>query len=146
MLSGLIGGATVDSKRIVITQHDLDRLRPVINDALAARTRDELAGLMGELDRALVVAPSEIPGDVVTMNSRVRLIDANTGEAIEMSLVFPDDADASAGAISILAPVGTAIIGYRAGDRVEWPTPAGTRTLTVDEVIFQPEAAGDWES
>ncbi len=135
----------MNTKRIVITQHDLDRLRTVVNDAAAPRTRDDLAGLIRELDRALIVEPHEVPGDVVTMNSKVQLADVETADQMEISLVFPNDTDSVEGAVSILAPVGTAIIGYRAGDTVEWPTPSGTRTLRIERVIFQPEAAGEWD-
>jgi len=135
----------VETKRIVITQHDLDRLRRVVNEAAAMRTRDDLAGLMGELDRAVIVAPQEVPADVVTMNSRVELIDVETDEAMEVSLVFPDDTDSVEGAVSILAPVGTAIIGYGEGDTIEWPTPSGPRAFRIERVLFQPEAAGNWD-
>lgn len=132
-------------KRIVITQYDLDRLRRLVDDAVAAGTRDDLAGLIGELDRAIVVAPHDVPGDVVTMNSRVRLVEADTGDEMEISLAFPEDVGSAPGAVSILAPVGTAIIGYSQGDSVEWPTPSGLRTFRIDQIIFQPEAAGEWD-
>lgn len=135
----------MSSQQIVITQYDLDRLRRLVNDAMAGGTRDDLAGLVGELDRTAVVAPSEVPSDVVTMNSRVRLVDLETGDVMEISLVFPEDADSAANAVSILAPVGTAIIGFSRGDSMEWPTPSGLRTFKIDAVIFQPEAAGEWD-
>lgn len=135
----------MSTKQIVITQYDLDRLRRLVNDAAAAGSRDDLTGLIGELDRAIAVAPHEVPGDVVTMNSQVRLVDVDTGDAMEMSLVFPEDAASADRPVSILAPVGTAIIGYRQGDIVEWPTPSGPRTFRIDRVIFQPEAAGEWD-
>jgi regulator of nucleoside diphosphate kinase len=104
-----------------------------------------LDDLVGELDRALIVAPHEVPGDVVTMNSKIQLVDAETAEEMEIALVFPEDTDSVEGAVSILAPVGTAIIGYSEGDSVEWPTPSGTRTLRIERVLFQPEAAGEWD-
>lgn len=134
------------SKRIVMTRQDMDRLRLVVNDAIiSGRSRHELDGLVGELDRALIVAPEEVPNDVVTMNSKMRLVDAATGDTMEMSLVFPEDADPAGGTVSILAPVGTAIIGYSEGDSIEWPTPSGVRTYKIEKVLFQPEAAGEWE-
>lgn len=135
----------MEGKRIVITQHDLDRLRRVINDAEISRTRDDLAGLKGELERARIVAPEDVPSDVVTMNSKVELIDIETDEVMEVSLVFPDDTDSVPDAVSILAPVGTAIIGYGQGDTIEWPTPSGKRAFRIQRVLFQPEAAGNWE-
>ncbi len=134
----------MQAKRIVITQHDLDRLQRVVNDARISRAVD-VTGLVGELDRALVVAPEEIPGDVVTMNSKVRLIDVESGEPMDIALVFPEDANVAEGAVSILAPVGTAIIGYSQGDTIEWPTPSGTRTFRIERILFQPEAAGEWD-
>jgi len=85
---------TVNTKRIVITQHDLDRLRTVVNDAAALRTRDDLLGLIRALDRALIVEPHEVPGDVVTMNSKVQLADVETADQMKISLVFPDDTEA----------------------------------------------------
>lgn len=135
----------MNAKQIVITQYDLDRLTRLVNDAIAGGTRDDLAGLIGELNRAVVVSPSEVPSDVVTMNSRVRLVDLETGDVMEMLLVFPEDADSDEGAVSILAPVGTAIIGFSQGDSVEWPTPSGLRAFRIDAVVFQPEAAGEWD-
>lgn len=82
---------------------------------------------------------------MATMNSRVTLIDVETGDVMEVSLVFPDDVGSVEGAVSILAPVGTAIIGYGEGDTIEWPTPSGNRAFTIERVLFQPEAAGDWD-
>ena len=100
--------------------------------------------LKEELDRAQIVLPKDIPSDVVTMNSRVRLSDMSKGEEQVYTLVFPRDADTVTGKISVLAPVGTAILGYRVGDMIEWQVPAGKRKLKIEEIIYQPEAAGDY--
>jgi regulator of nucleoside diphosphate kinase len=78
------------------------------------------------------------------MRSKARLRDLDTGREMVYSLVFPDDADSNKGKISILAPVGTAMIGYGTGDIIEWKVPAGLRTLKVDAVLYQPEASGDY--
>jgi regulator of nucleoside diphosphate kinase len=78
------------------------------------------------------------------MNSRVRLRDLDSGEQMEVSLVYPSASDAAAKKISILAPIGTAILGYRKGDVVEWEVPAGMRRLEVEDVLYQPEASGDF--
>ena len=94
-----------------------------------------------ELDRAQIVSPSQVPEDVVTMNSRVRVKDVETGEDKTYTLVFPRDADFAQGKISVLAPIGTAILGYRVGDVIEWRVPGGRRKLRVEEVMYQPEAA-----
>ncbi|HSV27617.1 MAG TPA: nucleoside diphosphate kinase regulator, partial [Sedimentisphaerales bacterium] len=98
----------------------------------------------GELKRAKVVPSTKIPSNVVTMNSKVLLRDMNTLETTEYTLVFPKDANIEAGAISVLAPIGTAILGYREGDSVEWAVPAGVRRIQIEKVLYQPEAAGDY--
>ena len=78
------------------------------------------------------------------MNSKVRVTDLDTGESRVYTLVFPHDADYKEGRISILAPLGTALLGFQAGDVVEWRMPAGTRKLRIDEILYQPEAAGHY--
>lgn len=79
------------------------------------------------------------------MNSRVRLKDVETGEEKIYTLVFPSDAAIEANKISILAPIGTAILGYKAGDLIEWPIPAGVKTFRIEAVLYQPEAAGRYD-
>jgi regulator of nucleoside diphosphate kinase len=79
------------------------------------------------------------------MNSTVRLIDLETGEPETYTLVYPENAEPAAGKISILAPVGTAMLGYAVGDVFEWEVPAGMRRLKVDAILYQPEAAGDFD-
>lgn len=143
MLEKGVGMATRD---IYITEHDLDRLQRLMQ-VMSGRDRKDkpyVDKLEEELDRAHVVAPDQIPPDVITMNSKVRLQDLRTGEEIAYVLVFPGKANAAANAISILAPVGTALLGYREGDLIEWEAPAGTRSLRVLEVVYQPERAGDF--
>ncbi|MGB4785506.1 MAG: GreA/GreB family elongation factor, partial [Candidatus Acidiferrum sp.] len=85
----------------------------------------------------------DIPADTVTMHSHVRVRDLDTGGESTYTLVFPSDADIAKGKISILAPIATALLGYREGDEIEWPTPGGRRRLNVIRVLYQPEAAGD---
>jgi regulator of nucleoside diphosphate kinase len=132
---------------IYITEPDYQRLNGLIEFTRERNgvDREYLNKLEGELDRAEIVDPKEIPSDVITMRSKVRLKDLVSGEANTYSLVFPTEADFSEGKISILAPIGTAILGYKRGDTIEWPVPSGLRRLKVDEVIYQPEAAGDYE-
>jgi regulator of nucleoside diphosphate kinase len=91
-----------------------------------------------------VVAPQDIPGDVVTMNSAVLVKDLDTGAEMALTLVFPSEAGLEMGKISIVAPVGTALLGYRVGDTIEWKVPGRVRRLRVEKVIYQPEAAGDY--
>jgi Transcription elongation factor len=131
---------------IYITEFDLNRLRDVLKARInvKVRDRDHLDSLENELDRAHVVGPSAIPRDVVTMNSQVRIEDVDTGMENVYTLVFPSDASIPDKKISILAPIGTALLGSRAGGTVDWPVPAGMRTVRIKEVLYQPEAAGDY--
>lgn len=133
-------------KIIYITDTDKKRLKELIREARAYGSEREicLERLEKELNRAKVVKAKEIPKDVITMNSRVRLKDLDSQEEMIYRLVFPDNADPDENKISILAPIGTAIIGYRVGDVIEWKVPAGLRKLKVLEVLYQPEAAGDY--
>ena len=133
-------------RQIYITNFDLQRLEGLVDAAAAGSTRDSrnIEQLEQELLKAEVVDPAGIPPDVVTMNSKVCLKDLDTGEELEYTLVFPGDANLEAGKISILAPVGTALIGYRSGDRISWTVPGGIRKLKIIKVLYQPEAAGDY--
>ncbi len=133
-------------KEIFITEFDLTRLNALIADAKANRgSKKHLQGLEEELSRANVVDSRDIPPDVVTMNSQIRLKDVDTGEKMTLRLVFPQDADVNQDRISVLAPVGTAIIGFKVGDIAEWPVPSGIRRLQIMEIVYQPEAAGDFD-
>lgn len=89
--------------------------------------------------------PQEIPPDVITMNSKVCLEDTESKEEETYTLVFPEDADVQQGKISVLAPIGTAMLGYQVGDIFEWEVPAGMRKLRVKSILFQPEASGNFE-
>ncbi len=129
--------------RIYITNGDFERLRRLIAGRRGANAPDNkyLDMLEQELDRAEIVEPNAIPRDVVTMNSEVRLKDLDSGEARVYRLIFPSQSRTE-NSISVLAPIGTAMLGYRVGDVIEWPVPKGMRRLRVMDVIFQPEAAG----
>lgn len=131
---------------IFITQFDLERLRKLLQDAYHSQYCDSeyLEMLQKELDRAEVVSSRDIPKNVVTMNSTVRLEDLDTGEDETYTLVFPEDADIGQGKISILAPIGTAILGYEVGDTVVWDVPSGERRLRIKQILYQPEASGDY--
>lgn len=104
--------------------------------------RGNLQTLQEELQHAKIVEPDHIPRDVVTMRSEVRLIDEQTGQEMQVTLVFPEDAIAAYERVSVLAPLGAAILGCRAGDVVRFQVPLGWRTVRIVEVIYQPEAAG----
>ena len=132
-------------RRILITEDDMARLLDVVSRSRVALRRDQghVEELQRELERAEVVAAGDVPPDVVTMHSTVQVRDVNARVSSVYTIVFPVEADAAARRISVLAPVGTALIGYRTGDVIEWPTPGGIRRLLIEAVLFQPEAAGD---
>ena len=134
----------MEERTIHITQYDLMRLRALIVETKRAERRKSayLDSLAVELARAKVVAPAEIPADVVTMNSRVRLLDLDTHEEMCYTLVFPQEADIGEAKVSVLAPIGTAVLGYRVGDTFTWPVPDGVRRFQVLEVLYQPQASG----
>jgi regulator of nucleoside diphosphate kinase len=136
------------SKRIIqITELDRKRLIELIVDAQSGEYRKSvyLENLRGELERAEVVRPQDIPGDVITMNSTVTLTDLDTNEEETYTLVYPENADTVQGKVSILAPIGTAMLGYRVGDVFEWEVPAGKRRLKVEKILYQPEASGNYD-
>ena len=133
----------ITRRRILITEEDMARLRELVRQGrtTAYRDQDHLAELHAELARAEVVRSGDVSPDVVTMHSTVRVRDLDKGSSVVYTLVFPADADIKRNRISVLAPIGTALIGYRAGDLIEWATPGGLKRLAVEEIVYQPEAA-----
>jgi regulator of nucleoside diphosphate kinase len=98
--------------------------------------------LRAELERAIVVAPEVIPSSVVTMYSQVRYLDESAGVRRQIQIVYPEDADVELGKVSVLAPVGAALLGLEAGQTIDWRFPAGeTRRLRVEKVLYQPETS-----
>jgi regulator of nucleoside diphosphate kinase len=133
------------SNGIQITDYDVERLRELLRPGkLAGKDGEPFAQLQKELERAEVTSSGKISADVVTMNSVVRIRDLETQEEMILQLVFPRDANLDEGKISVLAPVGTAILGCRVGDTVQWRVPAGIRKLRIEQMLYQPEAAGDF--
>lgn len=129
---------------ISITKHDMHRLRNLIDNPDLMRQKPYLEQLEQELNRASIVESSAIPPDIITMNSTALLVDLETDEELLLTLVYPEHAYIPEGRISVLAPVGMAILGCRQGEVVEWEVPAGMRSLRIDSVVFQPEAAGEY--
>jgi regulator of nucleoside diphosphate kinase len=128
-------------KRIVVTNSDIERLNQLLE---ATSPQSDHAGryaLEQELDRAEIVTADEIAGNVVTMNSRVRLHDLDRDVEFVCSIVFPAEANSDQNRISILAPLGTALLGYRAGQTVRFPAPGGLRTVRITAIEYQPEAS-----
>lgn len=133
-------------KCIYVTENDMRKLRALVKSLKESLKKDEkyVQLLEAELNRAKVVKPAEIPSDVITMHSEVHLRDMNTKEETTYRIVYPYQADADKGYVSILAPIGTALLGYSEGDIIEWKVPAGIAKWKVIKVIYQPEAAGDF--
>ena len=127
---------------IHLTREDHDLLASLLSTRRSTGRAAPFADLEGELGRAVVVPRAEVPADVVTMNSVVRLTDLDNGRRGEYALVYPGHADFRLGRISVLAPIGTALLGQRAGDVVAWVMPAGTKRFRIDAVVYQPEAHG----
>ena len=129
-----------------MTEFDLRRL-----DALLERIRHQikpsptLTVLEREIERAEVVKPEEVPANVVTMNSQVQILDLDTSERRSVTLVFPAMAGIDEGRVSVLAPLGTALLGSREDASIEWATPRGVRRLRVERIVYQPEAAGRFD-
>ena len=134
-----------EKETLVISTYDKQRLiRLLRSGETSSELREELEDLMTEIERGSAVGPREVPADVVTMNSTVRVTHLDTNMPNVYTIVFPSEADYEKGRISILAPIGTALLGYRVGDVVNWEMPGGTRRLRIDEIVYQPEAAGDF--
>jgi len=134
------------AKKIQVTRVDHERLTRLIDSTRNVSTQDQafLDKLRTELVRARIISSKRVKPDVVTMNSTIKLRDLDNGELHEYQLVYPQDADPENNKLSILAPVGTALLGFSVGDTVEWPVPAGLRHLKIEEIIYQPESAGDY--
>jgi regulator of nucleoside diphosphate kinase len=136
----------MSQRNIYITNQDQQRLSDMVEEALARNSRD--SGFLKELARELALAqavdPKEVPADVVTMNSRVVLQDVESGETMDYTLVFPEKANIEKNLLSVVSPIGTAILGYVKGDILSWQTPGGPRKLKILDIPYQPEAAGDF--
>ena len=112
-------------KSIYVTSQDKRRLEDLLAEAAFSEPRQQgdLKSLADELRRAVIVEPNEVPVDVITMNSRAGLVDLDTGETVTFTLVFPQDAYLEEDKISVLAPIGAGMLGYRVGDEFEWNVP-----------------------
>jgi regulator of nucleoside diphosphate kinase len=121
---------------LVVADADARRLRGLLAGRRASALHDEahLHELEAELERAVLVSRDAIPAEVVAMDSAVRVLDLSSGERLEYTLVYPADANLAAGRISVLAPLGTALLGFREGDEFEWRMPGGLRRLRIEKV------------
>lgn len=135
------------SRQIFITEKDKIKLQKLINEAKEFHPGNEvyLNNLERELERAQLVASEKIPHNVITMHSKVLLRDIDSGEEMTYTLVYPNEANLMEDKISVLAPVGTAIIGLREKEAINWKIPSGMVRLEVKKILYQPEAAGDFD-
>lgn len=135
----------MNGKSAVITEADFDRLNGVVRSHLS-RLGDapRAAALDNELRRGQVVVGNRVRKGVVTMNTRMRIRDLDDDECQTYTLVFPQEADVNEGRLSVLAPLGIALLGAKTGDVVKFDVPAGTRRIKVEKILYQPEAAGDF--
>ena len=131
----------MQQRDVLLTDIDSSRLQSLIEGSKLRDMRDVGSAEMLErhLDEADVMPATHIHPDVVTMDSEVLVTDIGSGEAFSFHVVFPRSADASEGRISVLEPLGMAVLGRSVGDRIKWEAPGGLRTLRVEDVIYQPE-------
>lgn len=130
---------------IILSSLDFDRLYDLI-DSLPKNSVAGADELEAELERATVVSPKEIPPTIVTMNSTVKFFVESTENEFELTLVYPNNTDSTGKTISILAPVGSALLGLSVGDSIEWPKPGGGNLkVKIKSVSYQPERAGDYQ-
>lgn len=133
--------------KLIINRLDYARIKKCINDAKQFKSVSETEAekLMKELNSAKIVEPEAIPSNVVTMNSIVKLSFLNNNKQVQFQIVYPDKANIKENKISIFSPIATALIGYRIADEIEWIVPAGLTKIRIDDIIYQPEAAGDYD-
>ena len=131
---------------IYVTSQDKERLENLLIEVEASdpRKHGDLKALTEELHRAVIVDPKDVFSDVITMNSRAEMRDLESGETVAFTLVFPSEANIDEENISVLAPIGAGMLGYRVGDEFEWNVPGGLRRMKVTKIDYQPEAAGDF--
>ncbi len=133
--------------KIILSRLDFSRIHKSIHDAKRMNTLGaaEAELLLKELDSAEIVEPSEIPHDVVTMNSIVKISFLNSDKTVQFQIVYPGEANIRENKISIFSPVATALIGYKVSNEIEWMVPSGLTKIRIEEIIYQPEAAGDYD-
>ena len=132
--------------KLIINSLDYARIKKCISDAKLFKSVSsaEAEKLLKELNDAQIVEPEAIPANVVTMNSIVKLSFLNNNKQIQFQIVYPENANIKENKFSIFSPIATALIGYKTGDEIEWIVPAGLTKIRIDEIIYQPEAAGDF--
>ncbi|MHB8708071.1 MAG: nucleoside diphosphate kinase regulator [Desulfuromonadales bacterium] len=136
----------MSEKTTYMTEFDIYRLEAFLEAAKKSYRfdRNVLESLQEEIEQSRIVNSRQIPPDVVTINSRIRLCDLDADQEMILTLVLPAAANFAEGRLSVASPIGTAILGYAAGDTIEWNVPSGTKRIRIEEILYQPEAAGDY--
>ncbi len=130
-------------EKIYITKNDHKKLTDLIIEKRVKT--DDIRELSKELERAIVIEPEKMPNDVITMNSLVVFSDIHSGSELKYQLVFPNDADIVQNKISVLSPIGCALLGYKIGDVITIKTPKGDKRYRIEKILYQPEAEGNYE-
>jgi regulator of nucleoside diphosphate kinase len=133
----------MNAQNAVITKRDFEKLNDLVQSS-QSRFYGPMTGLENGLRRGSVVAPTRVGKDVVTMNSQVRVRDLDSDERETYTLVYPADANIDEGRLSVLAPLGAALLGAKERHVIECATPRGVRRMRIDRILYQPEAAGDY--
>lgn len=129
---------------ITVSSLDLQRIEELL-ELKQYRDSPGVASLRAELARANILDPKEMPDDVITMNSAATVVEEGSGDSRELCLVYPRDADSQANKISIFAPVGSAMLGMRVGQSIDWKVPSGRDLrLRIKAIAYQPEASGEF--
>ncbi|MFO7445148.1 MAG: nucleoside diphosphate kinase regulator [Ignavibacteriaceae bacterium] len=133
-------------REIFITELDYERLCNLVNHAKAQKSVEikNLDALGAEIKRAKIIEPKDIDPEFVTMNSEIEVIDMDNNKEMKIKLVYPKEADFKKGYISVLSPLGSALIGYRKGDMITFEVPAGRKKVKIKSILYQPEAHGEY--
>ncbi|WP_305042824.1 GreA/GreB family elongation factor [Geoalkalibacter sp.] len=136
----------MNERPLTFTDYDVERIEDLLEGArhLPARKREGLEALAEELGKGRIVASRQVARDIVTLNSRVRLRDLDSDRLMEVTLVLPGSADLAQGRMSVTSPIGMAILGFAQGDVVEWQVQSGMKKIRIEEILYQPEAAGHY--
>ncbi|RPE00877.1 nucleoside diphosphate kinase regulator [Aureibaculum marinum] len=132
--------------KLIINELDYTRIKRWISDAKQHRSinSNDAAKLLEELESAKIVKPEKVPANVVTMNSIVKLSFLNNNNKTQFQIVYPNQANFKEQKVSIFSPIAIALIGYQVNDEIEWVVPSGLTKIRIDEIVYQPEAAGDY--
>ncbi len=137
----------MSKKMIIINRLDYVRIKRSLSDSKEMKliSKSEAENLLKELESAQIVDPNAVPANVVTMNSIVKVSFLNNNKQVQFQIVYPDQANLKENKISIFSPIATALIGYQVTDEIEWIVPAGLTKLRIDEIVYQPEASGNYD-